>query len=476
MAGFYIKMALIPFLKRSRPPKASQRPLFTEGSTLKHVLVMTAAGSIGLASFFVVDFLSLLYISRLGNTDLTAGVGFASQILFFSISMSIGFTIAVSALTSRAIGAKDWVTVKHLATSGLTHTFIFTFLVGILLLYWRRELLYTMGARGQALDVADHVLLITLPFNGLAGLGTTLTGLLRAVGDPKRSTFVTLLGAVVTAILDPLLIFGCGLGVTGAAIAASTSRVVWAMVGFYGVKYVHNMLEWPRLHHLRHHFVPLFRIAIPAILSNIATPVANFYVTHIMAPFGEDVIAAFSIIDRLTPLAFVALFALSSSLGPIIGQNLGARQLKRVHKTLTEGFGFTAVYVFVIWALLWFTQPFLLSLFQITGRTADLVSFYCLWGPILWIFVGCLFTANTAFNNLDYPLLSTFFNWGRATLGTIPFATFGAQHGGPEGGFLGITLGAAFFGIGAVFVSFRIIQNLMKKASDLHPLQNLKDP
>jgi len=53
-------------------------PRFVAGSTLRHVALMAATGSVGLIAIFVVDFFSLLYISRLGDPRLTAGVGFAT--------------------------------------------------------------------------------------------------------------------------------------------------------------------------------------------------------------------------------------------------------------------------------------------------------------------------------------------------------------------------------------------------------------
>ena len=63
-----------------------------------------------------------------------------------------------------------------------------------------------------------------------------------------------------------------------------------------------------------------------------------------------------------------------------------------------------------------------------------------------WVFITCLFVANTAFNNLGFPLLAMLFNWGRATLGTIPFVTLGARSwGGVEGAMLGLVLGALDF-------------------------------
>lgn len=77
---------------------------FTTGSTLRHVVIMTATGSIGLVSVFVVDALNLFYISLLGVQELAAAIGFAATLLFFTISVAIGLTIACGALVARALG------------------------------------------------------------------------------------------------------------------------------------------------------------------------------------------------------------------------------------------------------------------------------------------------------------------------------------------------------------------------------------
>ena len=77
---------------------------FVTGSTLKHVLNMTASGSVGLIAVFAVDLLNLFYISLLGQKELAAAVGYAGTLLFFVISISIGLAIAVSATASRALG------------------------------------------------------------------------------------------------------------------------------------------------------------------------------------------------------------------------------------------------------------------------------------------------------------------------------------------------------------------------------------
>jgi Na+-driven multidrug efflux pump len=76
-------------------------------------------------------------------------------------------------------------------------------------------------------------------------VGMGFSGVLRAVGDASRAMYVTLAGGIVTAFVDPLLIFGLGLGVDGAAIAIVIARLVFLLVGFWGAVRVHDLVARP---------------------------------------------------------------------------------------------------------------------------------------------------------------------------------------------------------------------------------------
>lgn len=438
------------------------RAVFTEGSTLRHVLVMTATGSIGLVAIFAVDLLSLLYVSWLGDPKLTAAVGFATQIMFFLVSINIGLSIAITALVAQALGAGDRARAQRLAASGLTHVMAVAVVVSLCALPFRRDMLSLLGAQGEVLDVASRFLAITLPSNVLMATGMAMSGVLRAVGDAKRSMYVTLFGAIATAIADPILIFAMKLGIDGAAIATNLSRCIFAGVGLYGAIYVHGLVARPQRAFVFRDLGPMAGIAGPAILTNLAAPVANSYALSVFARYGEEVVAAFAIIDRVTPVAFGVLFAMSGSVGPIMSQNYGAGLIARVRTTLTNCLVITVCYSLVVWAVLYAAAPGLNALFGATGETAALVTFFCTFGAAAWLFLGFIFVSNAAFNNLGFPIFSTLFNWGRATLGTIPFVTLGAHYGGPEGGLIGMIAGAALFGFAASSMAYVAIGRLKK--------------
>ena len=101
-------------------------------------------------------------------------------------------------------------------------------------------------------------------------------------------------------------------------------------------------------------------------------------------------------------------------------------------------------------------QHLLVQAFSAEGDAAHLIRMFCSWLAASFLFAGALFVANAAFNNLGRPLWSTGFNWARATLGTIPFAWWGAQYG-PVGVLAGAAVGSAIFGSLAMGVAFRLV-------------------
>lgn len=439
--------------------------VFTQGSILRHVLIMTATGSLGLMAIFFVDFLSLLYVSWLNDPVLTAGVGYATQLSFFFISINIGLVIAMGAVVSRAIGAGDRMAARRLAASGLVHVSVISIVTSIIAFPLRDQLLALLGAQGEALRVGSTFLALTLPSNVGMGIGMCLVAVLRSVGDARRSMYLTLIGAVITAIADPILIFGLGLGVNGAAISTILARIVFLIFGFHAVINVHHMLERPQRRAIMLDLRPVMAIAIPAIVTNIATPFATSYAMLVFSRYGEPVVAAFSIIDRLIPVAFGVLFGMSGAIGPVIGQNYGARAFSRVRETLSQSFLVAFIYVAVVWLILWLFAAQIVVLFHAQDETARLVIFFCTWCGAAWMGLGCLMVANSAFNNLGHPMLATAFNWGRATLGTIPFVFYGSQLWGPEGAQMGIFVGAILFGVAAIICAFWVTNRLQERPS-----------
>lgn len=438
---------------------------FVEGSIMRHVINMTATGSIGLIAVFVVDVLNLLYISRLGRHELAAAVGYASTLLFFHTSVSIGLSIAVTATVSRAIGSGDYPLARQFAASSLYLIGGISTLLVIVTYPFLGALLNLLGAQGETAQLATRFCQFVLPSIPLLGFGMATSALLRSVGDGKRAMFVTLGAAFATATLDPLFIFVFGLGLDGAAIANICARVVMAGLGFYAVLKIHQLYAKPTQEVFQRGAKAFASIGVPAILTNVATPVGNAAVTTAIAAYGDQAVAGWAVVSRLIPMAFAGLFALSGAVGPILGQNLGAKRFDRLRQTMRDSLKFTLIYVAIAWLLLAITSHWIARAFDAQGMEEDVIVFFCVFIAGSFLFNGSLFVANAAFNNLGYPLYSTVLNWGRATIGVIPFVYFGGLWFGARGVMAGYGLGVVGFGIAGVWLCFRVLTKIEQRTS-----------
>jgi Na+-driven multidrug efflux pump len=437
---------------------------FTQGSTMRHVLVMSLTSGIGLIAIFLVDFLSLMYVARLGSTEKTAAVSFASIVLFFLMSTNIALMITISALTSKALGAGQRAEARRLAGSGVALGAAAAAALAVATLPFIDTVLSGLGAKGETAVLARGYLMIVLPTSPLLAAGMGYSAVLRAAADARRAMWVTLSGGLATALFDPILIFGLRLDVTGAAISVLLSRLIFVAVGYRGAVIKHDLVARPDLAALATDLGPLARIALPAVLTNLATPVANAVLARVMATYGVAAVAASGVIDRAVPLAFGGVFALSGAIGPILGQNWGAQLFPRMHRVLDDALICTLIYIATMWLMLAFANEAVVGIFKLTGEAADIVRFFCFVSGPGWAGIGLLFCANSAFNNLGFPLRATAVNWGRATFGTLPFALVGAFYAGPRGVIAATLAAGAIFGIGAMILAHGAVRSLARQS------------
>ena len=437
---------------------AQETAKFLEGNLFRHITVMSLTASVGLMAVFLVDFVDMIFISMLGNAALAAAVGYAGAILFFTTSFGIGMAIAAGALVSRALGEDDETRARQLITNCLVYGVLFGAAFAALVWMNLGFLTGLVGATGETQELAVSYLQIIVPSLPFLMIGMMGGAILRAYGDARRAMMATIYGGVVNAVLDPILIFGLDLELTGAALASVAARIVIAGTALLPIIRSHGGIDAPHMPAFLRDFAAVFGIALPAILTQLATPIGQGYVTRAMAEFGEDAVAGMAIVGRLTPISFAVIFALSGAVGPIMGQNFGGRRYDRVRRAFTDGLLFIGLYVVFVAIVLFFLRDYIVALFGSEGVAKQLIYLFC--GPLALVFFfnGAIFVANAAFNNLGHPFYSTTVNWGRHTVGTIPFVMLGAWMFGAAGVLIGQAVGGVIFATIAIWLSARVMR------------------
>lgn len=434
---------------------------FLTGNLTKHILVMSLTSAIGFVSLFIVDLVDMLFISMLGIEELAAAVGFAGTIMFVTTSISIGMAIAGGALVAKSLGQNN---VKR-ATELLTHVLIvgvaFALVFAFLIFINLESLTALIGAKGQTQALTISYLRILIPTMPVLLIGIIASAALRSHGAARLSMMVTLIGGVVNAIFDPIFIFALEMGLDGAAWASVLSRFALAGTACWYIVRRYGGFSGLKMRMIVQDLGPIAAIAVPAILANIAAPIGGAYITRAAADFGEAAVAGMAIIGRLTPIAFALIFAMSGAIGPIIGQNFGANQHGRVRTAYNSSMVLIVAYVIPVVMLLFLLRWPIAQMFNAEGEARDLIYLFC--GPLslAWIFNGVIFIGNAAYNNLGHPFYSTWVNWGRNTLGTVPFVYFGSQIWGADGVLIGQMAGGLF----AALISFLLAENLLRKAA-----------
>ena len=434
--------------------------IFLEGSLMRHVSVMSFTSSIGLMAIFAVDFVDMIFISMIGNDALAAAVGYAATVLFFTNAINIGLSIAAGTLVAQAVGSGK----TERAKENATNVAIFGVVIGIAIpaisLPFMVQILGLLGATGDVAELAINYLWILMPSMAFMSVAMTSIAILRAHGDARKSMTAMLIGGTVNAVLDPIFIFTFDLGLEGAAFASVVARACTLYLCLRPIFKIYNGFTRPALEPFLRDFRAISALAGPAVLANVATPIGSAIVTREMSKFGTDAVAGMAVVGRLVPMAFAVVLALSGAIGPIVGQNFGAGRMDRVREAFIAGLKFVGLYVIFASLILFLLRGQIAGLFDAQGLSRELIFLFC--GPLalLYFFDGALYASNASFNNLKHPGYSAWLNWGRNTVGILPFVLVGAVLYGAKGVLIGQAVGGILFSLVAVGLAFRVMNKV----------------
>ncbi|MBR6492684.1 MAG: MATE family efflux transporter [Paludibacteraceae bacterium] len=254
---------------------------------------------------------------------------------FMDICAAFGSLVGVGASSLLAIylGEKDYDRANRVLGNVIVLNIILSAIVMAVGLIWLDPILFAFGASEDTIVYAHEYMEIILYGNVLTHIYFGLNAMLRSAGHPRFSMTATIVAVGVNIILDPIFIFGLGMGVRGAALATVISQavaVVWQFTKFM------DRNELVRFHRgiwrlNKHITLRALAIGMSPFLYNIAHCFVVIIINNQLKNFGGDLaIASYGVINRLTFVFAMIVMGLNQGMQPIAGYNYGAKHYDRV--------------------------------------------------------------------------------------------------------------------------------------------------
>ncbi len=410
----------------------------TQGAVSRALIFMSAPMGFGIFAVLSVGLVDAYFLGQVGGSALAA-VGFIYPVTTAITSLSIGLSAGANAALSQGVGAGDDAeATRRLGLHAIGLALALSLATAILFWLVYPWLFGALGAMDNVMtQISGYAPVWALSFPFLVVMMVT-NAIFRAHGDSLTAAWIMVLAAIVNVGLDPLLIFGLWglpeLGTTGAALATFTGRAL-AMTLALWIAWRRGMLGWcgKLLAGMRKSASKILNVGLPAAFSNAINPAGMALVTAAVATLGETAVAGFGAATRVQSMALVPLLALSSGIGPVVGQNWGAREKTRAQDTVHLSFWFCAGYGALIAATLMLLANPIAGFFASGLEAAAFAAMYLRWVGASLFGYGILVTANAAMNARSKAAWSMGLSLGRIFVFYLPLAWIGALTIGYSG-------------------------------------------
>ncbi|MBV53117.1 MAG: hypothetical protein CL816_03510 [Coxiellaceae bacterium] len=433
---------------------------YTQGSISRSLVQLSLPAALTIflnISFIAVDTIFLAHYSQ----DTLVAISFCFPVAILFQMIANGFGIAAASVLSRHLGANKIIEGQSAVIALLSLSFMVSLII-LPLSFLGIDTIAVMTAVPEKYSALFHDFL-SIWFCGFFFVLVNFIGssVLRVYGQPLKVARIQIISCLINLVLSPILIFSLDMGIAGSALAGVIARCltsIWITIEIKRAAFsqcgslsiVCSLEKWAQ------HVRSIMSIAIPAVMSNAIGPLAIIFLVHLLARYGDSVVAGFGIAARIETLAVAPLFALSASLSPVIGQNFGATFFERGYHTLKISYLWCLIWGAVItFALALFGHALSLCFSQDKG-VLNIATLYLLILPCSYAFWGIIMMTNANFNAIGKPFVSTCITLVRLGVLFIPLCFLLGRYFGYPGLFFAFMLSNILTSILCWYLSRRL--------------------
>ena len=372
--------------------------------------------------YSIVDRIYIGHLPGLGSAALT-GVGLTFPVVTLIAAFTALFSMGGTPLFSIARGAGEEARAKRIMGSVFSLLALTSLALTVFCLALRRPIMFLFGASEASYVYADAYLRIYLLGTPLTMLATGLNGFISAQGFPRVGMLTTVIGAACNLALDPLLIFGLHMGVSGAALATVISQGVSCL---WALRFLSGKRALLRLERENMRVDPaIARKVVSLGASGFFMQGTNCLVQVVcnatLHTFGGDLyVGVMTVVNSVRSVLELPVSGLNSGAQPVLGFNYGAKQYGRVKEAIRFSTLCGICYNMLAWLIvLRFPEP-LMRVFTSdpalieAGREALHIYFFG------FFFMSFQFAGQSVFQSLGMARYAVFFSLLRKAIIVVP--------------------------------------------------------
>ena len=310
----------------------------TQGSIFRHMVAFAVPMMMGLLFQQLYNTVDTIVVGQFVGKAALAAVGSTGAIINTLVGFSAGLSTGSSVVISQCYGAHDYRKLGKAVHTTLCITFLMAIAATLLGRLLTGPLLHMMSTPADVFDEAK--IYLDIYFSGIAGLliYNMGSGILRAVGDSRRPLYFLLFSATMNTVLDLLFVIVFKLGIRGVAYATILSQFVSALLILLVLTRDHGPygLRWKQLSIDREMVGRIFSIGLPGGIQQALTSFSNVFVQSYINFFGSACMAGWSSYNKLDIFLFLPAQAIAMASTTFVGQNYGAKQMKRAKEGVRD--------------------------------------------------------------------------------------------------------------------------------------------
>ncbi len=348
-------------------------------------------------------------------------VAFPIQMFILAIAQVVG--IGSSSIISRSLGAGDHRKAERMAGTSFSVVIALSIVLSIIGVEFCEPLLRIFGATPKVLPYGAQFLSVIMGGCFFFAFAISTNSLVRAEGNARLAMSSMLIGAVTNIVLDPVFIFGLGMGIRGAAVATVLANVcsTFFLVRYYLSGKSLLKIRWADLRPDFSLMPEMFSVGMSSFTRVAAGSVLAIIMNNSIAYYGSDVhLAILGIINRMMIFFMMPMFGLIQGLQPIVGFNYGAKNMARVKEAIYRANVAGAVFSVVAFVVLMSFPRLVFRMFNsdpdLIHQGAGIIRVTILWLP----FVGYQIVGASLFQALGRAWPALFLSMTRQVLFLAP--------------------------------------------------------